>query len=316
MENKNARPPLIETILRWINPYELFFDLAIGLTAAIIYRAAAPVTGFILLDTGPLFAFAAMAISEFFIMMFFGQVFRRHDRVITEKSRGFDLFTLLLVFFTVGGVIFIMPAMLSFILESIPDFPQGIGFTLVPVSGAVIIIGVCFGFTRDLFGKIRIFLALPLSLTGLMGAASVIYIGFTYGWLNAGLYALLPVGAIVLYWIMKGRAERLKDVPIRTRKAARILGSILLPVAAALSMMVWQELMIVRVALIAHEGSTVAPWNLFVFLLMSGLIPIRILAAIAPPFRPVNFGIAVIAFYFYFTSILSAAERYLPLITK
>ncbi|OHD57222.1 MAG: hypothetical protein A2Y33_07455 [Spirochaetes bacterium GWF1_51_8] len=316
IENTPPKSPFIETLLKWINPYELIFDLAIALIAGAVYRAAAPVTGFILLDTGPLAAIAVMALSEFFLMLFFGQIYRRYNNSAIEKPPVIEALSGIVLFIAINGLFFSMPSTIYSMLLTFPDFEHGVEFAIVPVSGAFIIIGVSVGFPLNKFKEVEPFLSIPLAITGLLGVVSVLYIVFSFGVIAGLLYALMPVTAYLIHFFLKERAARSGEAKPRS-KVLGTIAAVLLPITAALALSVWQEIVVVRsVMVMSDPGQAFTGWNLLVLMLVSGLLPIRLLAALAPPYKPVNTVIAVLSLAFYFTSLFTAAEKFREFIAK
>jgi hypothetical protein len=294
-------------IEKWINIYELVFDAAIAGISMILYHILAPVSGFLLFDTDPLLMLLIMGVSEFCIMLFFGQVFRAHE----DSSEKLTTLTIIIIILAIHFVFLIMPARLSAVFEKIPGIGDELVFAFVPISGAFVILGITFGFPRIYLKDFSPIFGFVFALSGLLSVLSFIEILLKFG-IIPGLIFLLIVGSPLLI----NRIIVLRPIPKKSKKTSpllkplRIIAGILISVAAAFSLMVWQELITVReVQNAVSAGEHISPWHILLMLFFSGIIPVRILAIIAPPFRPINAGIAVISMFFYFFSIAAAINK-------
>lgn len=296
---------------RWVNLYELIFDIIIAGIAGFFYRLAAPDTGFILIDTGPLPMLCVMAGAEFFIMLFFGQVYRRYNDIILKPPRIVDALSGIILFIAINGIFFMMPAVLASALHGLPEIGENIEFAFVPISGAFIILGITFGFPRKSLKDIEPLASLPIAITGILGVVSVLFVIFSYGIVLGILYFIFVGGALLTNRLIFMRPEP-EEAKQQTPASSpwRIIAGILLPIAAAFALTVWQELVTVRaVSNTIAAGETITPWNIILIMTVSGLIPVRILTILAPPFRPVNAGLAVLTMQFYFSSVAGAIDK-------
>ena len=302
---------------KWVNLYELVFDIAIAAVTALIYRAAAPVTGLILVDNNPIQMIPVMVMAEFFIMLFFGQIYRVYNNGMLNPPRILSAFSDIILFIAINGIFFIMPAMLASAVKSIPEIGDNVEFAFVPLSGAFIILGITFGFPRKSLTEIEPLLSIPLAITPLLGIISLLFIIFTYGIILGVLYLLFVGGALLANRLLLLSSEREKPVkPASSIRPGRIIAGILLPIATAFALIMWQELVIVRAV---HNsiaaGETLTPWNILVLLTIGGLLPVRLLAALAPPYKPVNTVISIGAFLFYYSYLVSIIDKLTALAT-
>ncbi|NPV03021.1 MAG: hypothetical protein HPY53_16730 [Brevinematales bacterium] len=303
---------------KWVNVYELAFDLAIAAATALIYRAAAPVTGLILVDNNPFQMIPVMAAAEFFIMLFFGQIYRAYNDEMLNPPRILSAFSDIVLFIAINGVFFLMPAMLASAVRSIPEIGENVEFAFVPLSGAFIILGITLGFPRKRLKEIEPLLSIPLAITPLLGVISLLFIIFTYGIIPGILYLIFVGGALLVNRLLIMSPEREKPIkPAPNIRPVRIIAGILLPIATALALIMWQEMVIVRAV---HNsiaaGETLTPWNILVLLTIGGLLPVRLLAALAPPYKPVNTVVSIGAFIFYYTYLVSIIDKLTALATK
>jgi hypothetical protein len=307
MENKR----FLENIFRWVNLNELVFDAAIAGISMILYHILAPVSGFLLFDTDPLVMLPIMGVSEFCIMLFFGQIYRVFNEENLNPPRVLSALSDIILFIAINGIFFLMPALMASVVRSIPDIAENIEFALVPISGAFIILGITFGFPRRNLKDIEPLLSLPLAITALMGVISVLFVLFTYGVIPGIIYILFIGGALLLNRLLLLKPEKEAALrPVPKIRAGRVIAGIIVPIAVVFALMVWQELIVVRsVTNALAAGETLTPWNIVVLMTLSGLIPVRILAILAPPIRPINAGIAVISMFFYFLSIAAAIKK-------
>ena len=321
---------------KWVNLYELVFDIAIAGLSVLIYRAVSPGTGFLFLDHNPMFSLAAMALSQFFIVMFFGHIFRRYME-IGDKTGWVWVFTAAVLYIGINSMFFIMPIEVYQAVSSLPEIgisgnPESgavwdkvlnfaktipfigkdIGFALAPISSVFIILGFSAGFPRKDLKNLDYFITFPKYIMWIFGPLAAIFIFLKFGIIIGIVFVLLMAGAQMLnIYMKKTPKQEEKAVPKHIGGVPSMLLQITIPLATALALMIWQELMIVRaVRVSAAAGQEYVPSNIFLILVTGGLIPVRILAALAPPYRPVNTAFAAASLYVYFSSLMFAVRNF------
>jgi hypothetical protein len=313
MENQGV----IEKVSRWVNLNELIFDAVLTIIGLVVYRLIVPASGFLTSGIGfwPLFIIVLGV--QFIVIVFFGSLFRQFEE-LTGKLTFLRVLIRIILFLAITGLYVLMPLELYRIFSQTEEIQNDFALAVFGLMGYIMILGAITGFRLDQLKVIKFILYVPGLMTIGTLPITVIYF-FTYHGILAGILSIVILagvmfGVIVLKQHFENKKPTEKPALIRMKSVLLIAGIPILTVAA---LTVWQEMTLISTArAMANNNMAISPENILPVLLWSGFIPIRILAALAPPYKPVNTVITLGAFYFYYTSLVSIIDKLSGVITK
>lgn len=318
---------------RYLNVNELTFDIVVALIVffGIDFLLPGGRRFVELYSPGQILVIALL--SAFFVMLFLGDIYRRY---INTTGSGVLIAFIKIVFFCAISSIYLVVLtfftshhVMPFSLAGIRELEMVV--FLMPVYP--VIWGVTLSFPPDEIDSVKYTLYIPGMMAVALIPVTALMAGYYISW-----FLVLPVLVVLIlllagpYYLkqrlMKKRsdeffrrfhAELREEKPVTQKDIERIKNNIsgeydsravkfflsswhvvLFPVFCATALILWQK-MTVEMLLQAWANWHVEPDlnTIFWILAVSGIVPVRILAEIAPPWKPVNTLVASGALLYY-----------------
>ncbi|NPV03022.1 MAG: hypothetical protein HPY53_16735 [Brevinematales bacterium] len=310
-----AKPPF--RIGKLINLNELIFDIALTVIGVMVYRMVVPKTGFLTSGMDFWTLFIIVLGVQFIVVVFFGSIYRQFEEI--AEGHGFVRVLInIILFVAITGVYVLMPLELFRIFEHMENAPTDFSFVVFGLMGYMIILGALAGFRLDQIESLKYILYVPGMVTIATLPIAIIYFFINHGVLAGILTIVILAGILIGVFFLKKRLEN-KD-PSENKTVIRlksVLYMAVIPILTVVALTIWQELTLISTARsMANNDLAISAENILPILLWSGFIPVRILAALAPPYKPVNTVITLGSFYFYYISLVSVIDKIAAVMTK
>ncbi|OHD55483.1 MAG: hypothetical protein A2Y33_11785 [Spirochaetes bacterium GWF1_51_8] len=332
----------LEKFSRIVNLNELVFDLTLSITAIIVYRLIVPKAGFLFSGSDIPFTIAVIVCVQFFTALFFAGILKRYDEMQAavktgayppaDSKPGFTkrfnkrlaetpavgILLGIFVFAAVTSLYILMPMSVNNVIAKITmeaadnDPNRYLGMFVFFLTGVIVILPGVLIFKDDK-GAIRwmIIISLLFAYEALAFPFSIVYFAFLGGAVGAILFVLITAGAVTGTILLK-RCFIDKDftaIPA-VKKIAGPLKMFVIPFFTAIAMIVWSELSMISAAQdLIHENLAVNMANIFPYLLLSGLVPVRVVILFAPPVKPLNILISAVTMYLFFVNLDSVLVK-------
>jgi hypothetical protein len=279
----------VKIILRYINPGELFFDIIIFLSVSFFYELiVAP--GKTILDSYDInILLFIIVIIEFIVIFYLG----------TLKF---------LLFIIINGMFLIMLVTISvFKILPLKSLGGDAEFVILLILTAPFLMALFASFDLDDIDDVTYLFYIPGMILFLAIPITAIVIGYRFHW-YLGILALPGIILILISpYIIKHLIKRI--VILNDNKNFRILKSgmrnLLLPVVVALALAFWHEFAFKAIIQSQINNKMPITTNFTIgFLFLSGLIPVRIMAALEPPYKILNTIIGLGVFLYFFWEML------------
>jgi hypothetical protein len=327
---------VFERLSRLVNRNELVFDATITLVAILVYRLIVPEGGFIFSNLGWGVMVATIVCVQFFTALFFASIIKKNfelkdavkagtwppagERVgfvdrINKKLAGstfVHVVTWILIWSAISSLFILMPLKIT---DEIAHYTINTGwdnpdkyltsFVAFLCCCSVIVAGVVH-FKFIVPASVWCFIiSIPFAYLVFEFPLSIVFFACRAGWIGAILFVLVTGGAVVGILMLKRYFfdKSISSVPF-LKKLSGPFRVLVLPFLTALSLTVWSEMSLVSsVHDMIREGLAVNMVNVFPYLLVSGLIPVRALVFFTPPIKPLNIIFSIGALYLYFSSL-------------
>lgn len=324
-----------QVVRRFINIDELVFDALIISFAGFIYGLLVPPGKSLVDSLPPAGIFLLGLLVNFFITLFMGRIYRSF---LGACDAGYVTVPLkVLFFFGIAGVY--LALILFFAAYRIMPWsglPREMDSLLILAPVYPLFWGMFCGFGPDELGEVKYTLYIPGCLAAVMIPYASVMFGYYIRWYWGIISFPLLILALYLPYFLRAlydrrnEARRLagikkrmqtatieEDLPtpaedIVSRHGVSPLRSVLeslgdqllLPALMALALLLWQ-VMTVEMLSRAYGNWGLSPDTDFIFLslFISGIVPLRILSQLAPPYKAVNTLITGAALFFYITSL-------------
>ena len=327
---------LADKISGLINLDELVFDLTLSVAALVVYRLIVPRDGFLFMKTGVVEMIVIILCVLFFTALFFAGILRKYDELSEDCRLGiyppagnrihaidrlnkwmaetpFVGFLLgACIFVGINGLFILMPMDLYKAVTKIAvdagreDANQFIVmFTLFLAGMSVILAGVTLLKGLQSLMKWFTITIIPFLAAVVMWITSIIYFAYLFGAVGVILFILISSGLVAGIVLLKVyfRDREITDIPV-LEKVVPPVRMIVIPIFTALAMMAWNEMILISSAnQLADNHISIDMANIFPYLLLGGLIPIRAVILFAPPVKPLNIVIAGAAFAWFFINL-------------
>ncbi|OHD55484.1 MAG: hypothetical protein A2Y33_11790 [Spirochaetes bacterium GWF1_51_8] len=323
---------VFEKLSEYVNLNELVFDLTITAAAVFVYRQS----GFLFHQPGIWEKIAVIVCVQFFTALFFAGILKRYDelkedcalgiyppfgnrigfidrmnkRMVKSKIVRFILY--LFLFAGVNGLFILMPMevykiarQMAMAAESGDANKYMMVVTLLTTGFAVMLAGVMMFKGSQALVRWYAISAVPFISEFIVWPIGIVFFAYAHGFLGAVLFLVGTGGifaGIIIFKIMLADRE-IMDKPIAV-KLMRPLRAIVIPFLTAVALFAWNDMILyssVRELSLNHIGINMA--NIFPYLLLGGLVPVRAAALFAPPVKPVNILISAVTFYLFFANI-------------
>ncbi|OHD57221.1 MAG: hypothetical protein A2Y33_07450 [Spirochaetes bacterium GWF1_51_8] len=299
----------IEKLVSLVNIYELIFDLTITAVSLIVYRLILLPGGFIFIGIEPLSGLFLFFGAQFFTALFFTAIYRRFTE-IREDSKFVEGVIKVVMFLGITGLYILMPLEIFHYIDRMPGKNSEFGFVILSLSGLLISLAVYIGTPKDDFPTVKYTIYVPM-VVGVACFPVAVFHVFASSVIGGIVFLIVTAGIVVAAVMIKnGIAKRKEPLPRLVTRTGSAFMLFALPVLTAVAIAAWQELSLIStVTGFTNNKLPVRHEDVIIMMTLGGLIPIRLLAALAPPFRIINLAVAVPAMYYYFTSLLAAAEK-------
>lgn len=288
-----------------INLNELLFDIIVAVFAFIVMQIFIPEGRPMILELGPEGILFLVFFLQFFVAVYLGVLFGEF-RSSMERSRVVK--NLIRFFFgiTVNGMFLILLITFALYVEFPGDyFGRETNLLIVFILSVPLIMGFFLGSPVDLQREMMPILWMPFGVFIPMLFYTCLVIGWKVHWFLGLLSFPLLVALVAAPLVGKKYLTKKVDISKRMKKGLSLLcRDIVFPALMAVAFIYWQELTIMGVFKSASNNNiTVSMTHLYLALALGGLIPIRLVMAVTPPFKPANVFMGVIAFVLYIISV-------------
>ncbi|OHD55451.1 MAG: hypothetical protein A2014_05160 [Spirochaetes bacterium GWF1_49_6] len=286
---------------KYANLDELVFDITLALFAIFFRRIVVPEGKTIVGILTPVSALVLTLMIDFTVSLLVGGLYLRYEKTI-EKHPAVKKIILPVIFITVLFLFLGIPAVMH---------EQGLlplEWMIIPfIAGLFLILaGGSFGFSKDK-KQGCITGAILFAIPGLFGLIyALLYFGVDMGNWFAGIGIM--IGGIIAFAgilvLLTKIAEKLFDHETGGYTLpGTVLFGFLLPFLIAVSLGFWQEIIAVNQVKTAEGGKEFI--QTIVTLIMYGIIPVRIMMALAPPYRIINTGVGLASLTVYIFTLQS-----------
>ena len=322
-------------IKKYVNVNDFVFDIIVGVILILGIDFILP-GGRRLIDIySPLNIWFITFIGAFFLMLLLGDIYQRYMAFI---SNGFIAALIKVIFFLAISSIYMAILLFFSSFHAMPfDIPNIREFEIITVLLPVypIVWGLSIGFSPEDFNSIKYTLYIPGMLAIALIPAVSLRVGYYFAWLLAlAAFLILVVAMGGPFAIKKFFSDkRYREIFRRIREAraqnksfshedlqdiynemsttdhgltvAFMLSgwqNILFPVLCAAGIILWQKVTVELMIQIYKNWNSPPDYNtIFWMLIWTGIVPIRILSEIAPPWKLINSIVAagILAYYVF-----------------
>jgi len=296
---------LIGRIQQYINWGELFFDVVIFLSINFLYELIVAPGKTLLTSYDNKMLLFIIVLIEFIVISYLGSLYRNFGRYLC----GISGFFLRVIFFIIINGMFMLMIIAVAVLKILPLSTLGgdAEFIILLILTAPFLMALLTSFDLDDIDDVKYLFYLPATLLFLAVPISSLIIGYRSHW-YLGLLAF-PVIILILLspLLIKHLIKRigLSDENRFFSITKKLWVGLLFPGVVALALVFWHELSFKAIIQTQINNKMPITTSFMVgSLFLSGLIPVRIIAAIEPPYKILNTLISIGVFsYFFWTMI-------------
>ncbi len=293
-------------IKRYFNINELVFDLAVLIVLGYGIDYILPGGRSLIELYSPGALYGIVLISIFFLMLFLADIYKAYTG---NTGNSFLMVLIKIIFFLSVTAIYLVTLTFYSSLHILPwNMPvhreMDMIFLLIPVYP--IVWGLTVGFAGDI-REVKYTLYVPGMMSFAMIPVYSAIVGYHISW-----WLALPVFIILIVLLTgpgyaAGRISRSVSGALSSNSGLRVLktawGSFMFPVFTALGIILWQKIT-VEMFYQAYANWKQPPDMGVIFraLIWSGIVPVRILSAMAPPWKLTNtlIGACAVAYYIFY----------------
>jgi hypothetical protein len=298
-----TRKEFFGTIAKYVNLDELVYDITLLALALFLRGVIVPPGKTVVGILNPVSAIVTVCLIYFFVPVLLGALYLRFQPY--KKKHPLPVGIVTFILFATAGVLYI----------AVNENLRGLGLLapenmFIPYIAGVFLMpaGNMFGYSDMNEEGCRNTAVMFSLITGISLFLLFFYFAELFGWLlgtgivlgGAGVYTLLLLGGLKLAKKLFNKESKAAGI-LRT-----ILFGIILPVIIVLILGFWQEISIIGQTAGMNTGDIVP--RVLLSLLLSGIIPLRIVMAAAPPYRVINTGIGLGSLALYIITLGSYIE--------
>jgi hypothetical protein len=304
-----------EKLKQIINSDETVIDFILLIFSCIITFYLIPEKSILIKILNPYSVLILIFFIEFFCILFISEQYKKMFKFSEKKDAGF--IAKFLFFITVTGLYFIMIITVVFFnlyigntaLEYLKSNHE-LSLVIFVILGFPIMLGYLIGFPAETWKKTNYIIYVPATLYFLMLLISTA----TFFYHSLPLWALFifitGAGGLIVPVYLKtskkhsGLRKKIENRYLKYRAIRKIWKSILLPLIIIVMFIFWEELVLITMVQTAYNNDIVLnPLIILFSLLLSGILPLRLLALLTPPFKIINIITGILVLYFYFNSL-------------
>lgn len=323
------------TLKKYVNLNELIFDLTVFIILLFSMDIILPGGRKLVELYSPLSIFFIVLATSFFLMLFLSDIYRRF---INTVSPVITVFIKVVFFLSITAIYMVILTFFS--SHQMMPWPQKLShelemiFLLIPIYP--IVWGLSLGF-QDNFDEIKYTLYVPGTMAFIMTPLTAVFASYYFHWwLGPPVFAALIILLAGPWYIAKKITGKKADAISRNimsqyRKKGKLTcgemaaiekevtmsapgypvlsklqyfwENLLFPLAAAVAIILWQKVT-VEMFYKAYSNWKMQPDMNIIFwaLVWSGIVPLRILSALAPPWKLLNTLLACgsLSYYIYY----------------
>jgi hypothetical protein len=321
------------SISRYVSVRELVFDIIIVLFTAFVLRQINPDGKKLLEVMSPAGVLVLGLGINFAITLFMGSLYRSY-------SEYFDtgVMTVLVRFvFFLGITGMYLASILFFAAYRVMPWTglaREMDILIVLIPAYPLFWGVSCAFSMEEIRNIKYVLYVPMTVTVPLVPVGAAIIGYHTRWYVGLIFFVILVLALVVPFMVrtilekKSNARLLREMrdqrendqtaqqsPAGVMAEKGIAGislhgaigawdELVLPPMAALAMLFWQNMTVEMLARAYRNWNMIPDTNvIFWSLILSGIVPLRVILQLAPPLKPVNMAISVASLAYYIFSL-------------
>ena len=297
----------MKNISRFINIQELIFDIIIVITAYKLYSIVIP-QGKTFISAFNEFTLLCVIMSiEFIIISYLGLLY---DEIGVLFDTTVGLFLLKPFYFIIITGLFLELIVAVFLFDLVPlkQLKGDAEFVILLALTAPFLMSLLAGFSEDAIQGLKYFFYVPGTLLLVAVPVNCFIIGYYSRW-YWGLLSL-PAMLLVLFSpllirLLLGKIIKKEVKAVSVMKS--VFSNLLFPAIVALALAFWHEI-IFKAAIKTQINNKMAVSKGFMIgsLFFSGLLPVRLLMALQPPYRIINTILSLGAFGYFFYNMMNS----------